>query len=362
MIRQTFHISVSNRPQAGVNHFARNPHPTYLNYPIQSKTSLVKNWPFTRICAHFRLDSAPSWSGLVPFRAFGAPVRRFARGRHFYSYSARKCAPYHSARHNARRSLGLIGGEFLAQRGALYWILTNRLYRGEATHKGKAYPGQHPAIVDPHLWGRVHHALAGHRTARAGRPAASDCLLSGLIRDAEGQRMTPVRAVRSGKVHRYYVSQAVLQNRPRSPSTLHRVPAPEIERVVVQRIIHWLRDPDALSSLAACFEPSQTDRQLAAAQALAERLEAEAKGQIAPIPPKPAPLRATPAGPYMRMKKPGGVCSPAATKLRSQFPDMPGLTGNIRGFGTFGACRSRREPQKTWPDGGNSLAPITGIF
>ena len=39
-------------------------------------------------------------------------------------------------------------------RGALYLMLQNRIYRGEITHKGNAYPGEHPAIVDKPLWDR----------------------------------------------------------------------------------------------------------------------------------------------------------------------------------------------------------------
>jgi site-specific DNA recombinase len=42
------------------------------------------------------------------------------------------------------------GGQKLS-RGALYLILQNRLYRGEIPHKGKSYPGEHPAIVDKPL-------------------------------------------------------------------------------------------------------------------------------------------------------------------------------------------------------------------
>jgi len=31
-------------------------------------------------------------------------------------------------------------------------MLQNRLHRGEITHKGNFYPGEHPAIVDQALW------------------------------------------------------------------------------------------------------------------------------------------------------------------------------------------------------------------
>jgi site-specific DNA recombinase len=42
------------------------------------------------------------------------------------------------------------GGAF--SRGALYYLLRNRVYRGEAVHKGVAHPGEHEAIIDEDLW------------------------------------------------------------------------------------------------------------------------------------------------------------------------------------------------------------------
>jgi site-specific DNA recombinase len=64
-----------------------------------------------------------------------------------------------------------VGGQKLS-RGALYLILQNRIYRGEITHKGNAYPGEHPAIVDKALWDRVQAILAENRVDRATRADA----------------------------------------------------------------------------------------------------------------------------------------------------------------------------------------------
>jgi site-specific DNA recombinase len=46
-------------------------------------------------------------------------------------------------------------------------MLQNRTYRGEATHKGHAYPGEHSAIVEQSLWEAVQAVLAKDRVARA---------------------------------------------------------------------------------------------------------------------------------------------------------------------------------------------------
>ena len=84
-------------------------------------------------------------------------------------------------------------------RGALYHLLQNRLYRGEISHKAAVYPGQHEAVVDEDLWNRVQAVLAGNRVERKRRSdAASPSLLAGLVRDQDGIPMTPTHANKKG--------------------------------------------------------------------------------------------------------------------------------------------------------------------
>ena len=90
----------------------------------------------------------------------------------------------------------LAGGQHFS-RGALYLMLQNRIYRGEITHQGTAYPGQHKAILDPELWQIVQDKLTANRRERSltvGAEAPS--LLAGLIADADGNRMTPAHATK----------------------------------------------------------------------------------------------------------------------------------------------------------------------
>ncbi len=82
---------------------------------------------------------------------------------------------------------GCLAGGKPFSRGALYLLLQNRICRGEITHQGSAYPGQHDAIVDAELWRIVQDRLATNRRERllaAGAEAPS--LLAGLIFDADG--------------------------------------------------------------------------------------------------------------------------------------------------------------------------------
>ena len=79
-------------------------------------------------------------------------------------------------------------------------MLQNRIYRGEITHKGDAYPGEHPAIVDKALWDQVQVVLAENRVDRAmGSCAKQPSLLAGLAFDETGERLTPSHAVKNGR-------------------------------------------------------------------------------------------------------------------------------------------------------------------
>ncbi|MFI4933792.1 MAG: recombinase family protein [Caulobacterales bacterium] len=127
-------------------------------------------------------------------------------------------------------------------RGALFHLLSNRLYLGEIPHKGESYLGQHPATVDTGLFEAVQQRLARNagptRRARAGlKPIALKAPLAGRVFDDGGNRMTHVAARKGrGRVYRYYVSTAVQQGRNAEAGSLARIPAPALEDVVRDRL------------------------------------------------------------------------------------------------------------------------------
>jgi DNA invertase Pin-like site-specific DNA recombinase len=132
---------------------------------------------------------------------------------------------------------GRLAGNKDFSRGALYLMLQNRIYRGEITHQGVAYPGQHAAIIDPELWQIVQDKLAANRQDRslaAGAEAPS--LLAGLIVDADGSRMTPTHATKKAKRYRYYVSASLLAGDHPQAQKGMRVPAGDIEALVLDRL------------------------------------------------------------------------------------------------------------------------------
>ena len=78
-------------------------------------------------------------------------------------------------------------------------MLNNRIYRGEIVHKGKAFPGEHAAIVDEDLWRGVQSHLEENRTERReGDKALEPSLLAGIVFDASSEPMTPTHAVKKG--------------------------------------------------------------------------------------------------------------------------------------------------------------------
>jgi site-specific DNA recombinase len=138
------------------------------------------------------------------------------------------------------------GGQKLS-RGALYLMLQNRIYRGEITHKGNAYPGEHPAIVDKPLWEQVQAILAENRVNRqVGSYAKQPSLLAGLVFDEAGERLTPSHAVKKGTRYRYYVSRSLIIGRAKEQSRGRRIPAANLESLVINRLRAFLADQGAI--------------------------------------------------------------------------------------------------------------------
>jgi len=127
------------------------------------------------------------------------------------------------------RTIG--GGRFGV--GALAYLLKNRFYIGEVVYRGEVHGGEQAPIVDRALFAAVQAKLAAQARARRCRLRGSPALLSGRLFDNRGNRMSPTHANKGGARYRYYVSQAVLQNKPPPSGSVGRVPAAEIEALVV---------------------------------------------------------------------------------------------------------------------------------
>jgi hypothetical protein len=138
------------------------------------------------------------------------------------------------------------GGQKLS-RGALYLMLQNRIYRGDITHKGNAYSGEHPAIVEQALWDEVQAMLTENRVDRAAGPDAKQpSLLAGMAFDDIGERLTPTHAVKRGTRYRYYVSASLVTGTAGDRSHGRRIPAANLDNLVITKLRTFLADQGAI--------------------------------------------------------------------------------------------------------------------
>jgi len=142
-------------------------------------------------------------------------------------------------------------------KGRLYKLLNNRVYVGDAVHKGTAYPGEHEAIIPRALWDRVQAVLAESPHLRGGRTRAqTPALLKGLIFGPDGRAMSPTHTRRGQKLYRYYVSQSVIRGRATHQSGggntasganhIARIPAGDTEAAVIGQLRILLRAPEVI--------------------------------------------------------------------------------------------------------------------
>jgi len=130
---------------------------------------------------------------------------------------------------------GQVVGGIPFTRGPLGHLLRNRFYIGEVVFKGDTLPGEQHAIVDRDLFDAVQKRLSqqdnGRNQTIRGEPEA---LLMGRLFDDRGNRMTPSHARKRGIKYRYYICFALVQGQPGQAGTISRVPAGEIERIVLK--------------------------------------------------------------------------------------------------------------------------------
>ncbi len=172
------------------------------------------------------------------------------------------------------------------QRSHLYVILTNPVYLGKTRHKGRIHQGQHEAIIEAEVFDEVQRrmqanasmhrkantagttdagrrrsmrdgpeGLAGHSQLQGttdpdGRPHSRGLhLLTGLLFDETGDRLSPSHASKNGCRYRYYVSHRLLTKK-RQDADAWRLPASALETIIVRQLTALLTDPVRLIDLS----------------------------------------------------------------------------------------------------------------
>jgi len=137
------------------------------------------------------------------------------------------------------------GNEF--NKSTLQKLLTNQLYLGKITYQDQAYDGEHEAIIDEDLFGRVQGMLRRNRGS-GGKHQRNKygALLKGLVRCKHcGCAMSHHYATKKQRRYRYYVCLRA-QKKGWSNCPFPSLPAGELERFVVDRIRETLSDPNLL--------------------------------------------------------------------------------------------------------------------
>ena len=159
-------------------------------------------------------------------------------------------------------------------RGNLYHLLSNPIYIGKVRHQDNVYDGQHQAIIDQELWDAVQNRMAANTKERfSGTNIKSASILTGLIYDETGDRLSPVHAIKNSVRYRYYISNR-LSNRGPAKTDGWRLPAKELEQPVLNILIEHLTNPLKTGELINLENQSISEQQLlfAAANKLARGL------------------------------------------------------------------------------------------
>ena len=145
------------------------------------------------------------------------------------------------------------------RKDTLFKLLTNPIYLGKITYKDELHDGEHPAIVDTVIFERARSLLKRNgRTGGANVRNRHGALLKGLVRCVTcGCAMAPSHTVKrlsdnGGKVYRYYCCTNA-QKRGWRVCPTPSVPAPELERFVVDQVKGIGRDTNLLNeTLTEC--------------------------------------------------------------------------------------------------------------
>ena len=148
----------------------------------------------------------------------------------------------------------------------LYKLLDNRVYIGEAVHKGDAHAGEHPAIIDRAVWDKVQAVKTDNapRKRAAATRATTPAPLKGLVTCAHcGRAMTPTHTRKKGRLYRYYTCMKAI-NAGHDSCPVRSVAAGEIETAVVGQVRALLRAPE-IRARAERFAPTMAPADLHAA-------------------------------------------------------------------------------------------------
>ena len=128
-------------------------------------------------------------------------------------------------------------------RGPLGHLLKNQVYIGKTKHKDAVYDGEHDAIIDMETFEKVQSVIASNNNdKRLSKNVKLPSLLAGLIVDPDGRPMSPTRGQKGDKQYCYYVTRFKPGE---DKSTICRLPAGEVDRLVLDALCRMLKSCSA---------------------------------------------------------------------------------------------------------------------
>lgn len=145
--------------------------------------------------------------------------------------------------------------------GMLYKLLSNPIYIGRLKHRQNVYIGEHQPVVDADLFDQAQRLLATQAATPRGSTTHADVhLLTGLLFDDTGDRMSPTHAKAHGNRYRYYISSR-LKGAKRIDSAAWRIPASELDSIAANFITKLLADRSQLVDWIRSYAPSADIKQ-----------------------------------------------------------------------------------------------------
>lgn len=142
--------------------------------------------------------------------------------------------------YRSKRRMTLAGkgiGGAIMRRGALFHLLSNRVYLGEIPHRSESYPGLHPPVLEADTFNAVQALLTARSFERKIRPRRDPAPLRGKLFDSEGRPMSPTIGYgKTGKRYRYYTSTALQRGQTTSDEGPHRLPADRTEAFLADKL------------------------------------------------------------------------------------------------------------------------------
>ncbi len=151
-----------------------------------------------------------------------------------------------------RRGAPRSGGRYITEpfrAGNLRHLLANPVYAGKIRHRDKIYEGEHQGIIDAGTFERVQAQLKEHAPKRRHQTNTHDVhLLTGILFDETGDRLTPTHAKKKGVRYRYYVSKRMVDKGrdPDHPYAGWRIRAGHIDSIVENQLLQLLSDGSQL--------------------------------------------------------------------------------------------------------------------